>query len=233
MVGVICMKEFSSDFAFPKLLDYPSQTISSKKTSAGRIRLQTLRRPQSHQFTQFDADFLRLFLINTKLELSFPAGVYVGGPMCGCGVRRPMPKMEDLAFSPDEAAPLLQALSTTRNLSLEPGVCSTLFEFPIPTDDGYILIRRPFFLGGWAFSLGVGSSRFAPQFQSGYEEYHHTEHFCWASIRTQEIITTPDGRHGISLHGMPDHRLYCWRLADEMWVQKRDALNRGSFRRKT
>jgi WD40 repeat protein len=40
------------------------------------------------------------------------------------------------------------------------------------------------------------------------------------SKRTLESLLTPDGEYGISLHGIPEYRLYSWRLVDDRWLQK-------------
>jgi len=39
------------------------------------------------------------------------------------------------------------------------------------------------------------------------------------SKRTLEILLNTSGEFGISLHGIPEHRLYSWRLVDDLWVQ--------------
>jgi WD40 repeat protein len=44
------------------------------------------------------------------------------------------------------------------------------------------------------------------------------KHFA-ETKRTREILLTSDGEYGISLHGIPEHRLYTWRHANDMWVQ--------------
>jgi WD40 repeat protein len=120
-------------------------------------------------------------------------------------------KVEDLAFSPDgctiAAATLFNGIFLWNLESVPPS------HVRVDSNEGY---KK----GGLSFSSdGCSLAWYIPGiFRRVYDRNTLRISKPNAFASNKQITFTPDGVHGISLHGIPEHRLYCWKLKDEMWV---------------
>jgi WD40 repeat protein len=125
-------------------------------------------------------------------------------------------KVEDLAFSPDGSA------IATAYVSFHGVYLWNLEAFPL--SHVRVASEEDYKKGSLFFSSDARSlSWLTPDaYRRTYNRDTRklsTQNTFATNKHTQETIQTPDGSRGVSRHELPDYRLFCWRLADDMWVQ--------------